>query len=434
MTNIRFLSTTTVQPTESPNESTLRIELTPWDLQLLAVDHIQKGLLFLKPTPSQENKLKGSVIDHLKTSLSRTLDIFYPLAGRLVNAKPMAREILVGNVTTTAGDLLEHGLGWAAWQINEMIASQKAEEIKKGRPLAVRSGVGNKFDGKLTVFPGPEEGSIDFEACLSPETLLAMADDAEKATSSGDANVNAVHPMLPDKVEIFKFMEEWIRSDILTLLKLVEKSWQPQDFLPNPTSYGFVEQVNDLRERTKDIPDEYFVVLVGGMITEEALPTYQALINGTKVFTMKRVAIPHHGQEDGVQKKTSMDAGTKTSPYFFAIYTSFQERANTAKLAMKHGDEKLAQLCGTIAVDEKRHETAYTKIVGKLFELDPNETVIVFADMMRRKILMPAHLMYDGYDENLFDHFANITSRIGVYTAKDYREILEHLVSKWNIN
>jgi acyl-[acyl-carrier-protein] desaturase len=131
--------------------------------------------------------------------------------------------------------------------------------------------------------------------------------------------------------------------------------------------------------------------------------------------------------------------GTRTSPGFFTIYTSFQERAtfishgNTAKLAMKHGDEKLAQICGTIAADEKRHEIAYTKIVGKLFELDPNETVIAFADMMRRKILMPAHLMYDGYDENLFDHFANVASRIGVYTAKDYREILEHLVSKWNI-
>jgi acyl-[acyl-carrier-protein] desaturase len=64
---------------------------------------------------------------------------------------------------------------------------------------------------------------------------------------------------------------------------------------------------------------------------------------------------------------------------FFTIYTSFQERAtfishgNTAKLAMKHGDEKLAQICGTIAADEKRHEIAYTKIVGKLFELDPND-------------------------------------------------------------
>jgi acyl-[acyl-carrier-protein] desaturase len=98
------------------------------------------------------------------------------------------------------------------------------------------------------------------------------------------ANVNAVHPMLLENVEIFKSMEEWVKSDILTLLKPVEKSWQPQDFLPNPTSYGFVEQVNELRKRTKDIPDDYFVVLVGDMITEEALPTYQASINGTQFF------------------------------------------------------------------------------------------------------------------------------------------------------
>ena len=105
-----------------------------------------------------------------------------------------------------------------ASQINEVIASQTAEEVKNyvedwvkapkinnlssltsnalltgssprfnvygndfgwGRPITVRSGVSNKFDGKLTVFPGAEEGSMDFEACLLHETLQAMADDAE---------------------------------------------------------------------------------------------------------------------------------------------------------------------------------------------------------------------------------------------------------------
>ena len=29
------------------------------------------------------------------------------------------------------GNLLEHGLGWVAWQINKVIASQRAEEVKK---------------------------------------------------------------------------------------------------------------------------------------------------------------------------------------------------------------------------------------------------------------------------------------------------------------
>lgn len=94
---------------------------------------------------------------------------------------------------------------------------------------------------------------------------------------------------------------------------------------------------------------------------------------------------------------------------------------------------KLAQICGTIAADEKRHETAYTKIVEKLFEIDPDGTVIAFADMMRKKISMPAHLMYDGCDDNLFENFSAVAQRLGVYTAKDYADILEFLVGRWKV-
>lgn len=32
--------------------------------------------------------------------------------------------------------------------------------------------------------------------------------------------------------------------------------------------------------RTANLPDDYLVVLVGDMITEEALPTYMSMING----------------------------------------------------------------------------------------------------------------------------------------------------------
>ncbi|KAA8547115.1 hypothetical protein F0562_003555 [Nyssa sinensis] len=120
-------------------------------------------------------------------------------------------------VTTKTGELLEHGLGWVAWQMNKMIASQTDDEMRSflkswvenpkltkvvfasnvlvtgssprfnvygtdfgwGKPVAVRSGEANKSDGKMTVFPGAEEGSIDIEACLLPETLNAMGGDAE---------------------------------------------------------------------------------------------------------------------------------------------------------------------------------------------------------------------------------------------------------------
>ncbi|RVW55345.1 hypothetical protein CK203_078406 [Vitis vinifera] len=48
-----------------------------------------------------------------------------------------------------------------------------------GRPIAVRSGGGNKPYGKTTLFQGADEGSIDIEACLFAETFEAMMEDAE---------------------------------------------------------------------------------------------------------------------------------------------------------------------------------------------------------------------------------------------------------------
>lgn len=86
-----------------------------------------------------------------------------------------------------------------------------------------------------------------------------------------------------------------------------------------------------------------------------------------------------------------------------------------------------------IAADEKRHETAYTKITEKLFELDPDGTILALEDMMRKKISMPAHLMYDGVDDNLFEHFSMVAQRLGVYTAKDYADILDFLVARWKV-
>ncbi|CBI21397.3 unnamed protein product, partial [Vitis vinifera] len=116
-------------------------------------------------------------------------------------------------------ELLELGLGHTAWQMNKMISIITEVEATNfcqswvktpkpfsrsnvtignafitsssprfniygtdfgwGRPVAVRSGGGNKFDGTITVFQGAEEGSIDIEAILSPETLEAMMEDVE---------------------------------------------------------------------------------------------------------------------------------------------------------------------------------------------------------------------------------------------------------------
>jgi acyl-[acyl-carrier-protein] desaturase len=292
-------------------------------------------------------------------------------------------------------------------------------------------------------------------------------------TPPKEVHVQVTHSMAPEKIEIFKSLEGWAENNILTYLKPVEKCWQPQDFLPDSTSDGFEEQVKELRARSKEIPDEYFVVLVGDMITEEALPTYQTMLNTLDGVRDETGASPtpwgvwtrawtaeenRHGDllhqylylsgrvdMKQIQKTiqyligSGMDPRTENNPYLGFIYTSFQERAtfishgNTARHAKDYGDLKLAQICGTIAADEKRHETAYTKIVEKLFEIDPDSTILCFADMMRKKIAMPAHLMYDGRDDNLFEHFSAVAQRLEVYTARDYADILEFLVDRWKV-
>jgi len=305
-------------------------------------------------------------------------------------------------------------------------------------------------------------------------TLPPKAKEVEKIKiQPREAHEQVTHSMPPEKIEIFKSLEGWADDNILVHLKTVEKSWQPQDFLPDPSSEGFLDEVRELRERSLELPDDYLVCLVGDMITEEALPTYQTMLNTldgvrdetgaspTSWATWTRMWTAEENRHGDLLNKylylcgrvdmrqvektiqyligSGMDPRTENSPYLGFLYTSFQERAtfishgNTARFAKGYGDLKLAQICGTIAADEKRHETAYTKIVEKLFEIDPDTTMLDFEDMMRKKVSMPAHLMYDGQDNDLFEHFSAVAQRLGVYTARDYADILEFLVKRWNV-
>jgi hypothetical protein len=40
-----------------------------------------------------------------------------------------------------------------------------------------------------------------------------------------------------------------------------------------------------------------------------------------------------------------------------------------------------------------RHAKAYKYFIEKIFEVDPNEAMLAFEDMMRKKIVMPAHFL-----------------------------------------
>ena len=97
------------------------------------------------------------------------------------------------------------------------------------------------------------------------------------------------------------------------------------------------------------------------------------------------------------------------------------------------GDENLNRICASIAGDEARHETFYTRCFGRVLEIDPDVAMLCLRDMLRTVISMPGKLMYDGRDPDLFDHFAVVAQRVGVYTVHDYADIIAHLVKTWDI-
>ncbi|XP_058784747.1 uncharacterized acetyltransferase At3g50280-like [Vicia villosa] len=59
--------------------------LTPWDIAMLSMHYIQKGLLFKKPSPlNNQQDFINNFLDNLKQSISIDFFHFYPLSGHLV--------------------------------------------------------------------------------------------------------------------------------------------------------------------------------------------------------------------------------------------------------------------------------------------------------------------------------------------------------------
>lgn len=278
---------------------------------------------------------------------------------------------------------------------------------------------------------------------------------------------------LGKNMEVIGMLKDFVGKAVDETLLDPDDCWQPTDFLPDLTQDDALDQIKSLRERSAGIPDTVITSLVGNMITEEALPSYQTYFN--LIVNDERDLVSENGwvrwsrawtaeenrHGDLLNKYLYMtgrcdmkaveqtihrliyngfDPNTNQDPYQAIVYTSFQERAtkishvNTGKLADKAGDNNLSRICKTIAGDEARHEKAYKSFMSKIFEIDPNGALAAFDKMMRKQITMPAVLMdKGGSNPNLFIEFSAITQKIGVYTTWDYASIIEHLVSLWKI-
>jgi acyl-[acyl-carrier-protein] desaturase len=53
----------------------------------------------------------------------------------------------------------------------------------------------------------------------------------------------------------------------------------------------------------------------------------------------------------------------------------------------------------------------------KLFEnLDPNGAILTFVYMMKKKIVMPKHLMYDGHNNHPFNDYGLVAQKTWGFT------------------
>jgi acyl-[acyl-carrier-protein] desaturase len=275
------------------------------------------------------------------------------------------------------------------------------------------------------------------------------------------------------RAEVMHFLAQKMDSIIDTFLKNIDTNWQPSDLLPDSSNENFLVDVKELRLECRELPYDYLAVLVGDIITEEALPTYETWLmdmegvgkesgrdGWSKWIRMWTAEENRHGDllnkyvylsgrvnmrqmEVSTQYLIAdgMEIGAARDPYRNFVYTSFQELATnishrrTATLAKQYGNNQLSKICGVIAADEARHAKAYKSFIAKIFEIDASEMMLAFEDMMRKKIVMPAHFLRQQGEKisATFTHFSDAAQRLGVYTTIDYTDILENLINEWDI-
>lgn len=274
------------------------------------------------------------------------------------------------------------------------------------------------------------------------------------------------------RLEVMNHLEKDVDALIEKYLIPIENIWQPTDFLPDSESDGFYDDISEIRALAKELPYDFWVVLVGDMITEEALPTYESwLMDVEGIGQVERNSwskwVRHWTAEENrhgdvlnkylylsgrvnmreIEKTTQyliadgFDIGTDRDPYKNFVYTSFQELATyishnrVSRIAKEKGNKQLAKMCKIISGDEMRHHNAYAEFVERIFSVDPNQMMMAFHYMMKQKIAMPAHFLRESGDKisTAFEEFSNTAQRIGVYTSRDYIDILQKLLVRWDI-
>ncbi len=275
----------------------------------------------------------------------------------------------------------------------------------------------------------------------------------------------------PSRIEVMNHIGQSVEQIASEYLKPIETNWQASELLPLTSDTTFIADLREIQEQAQNHSYDLLAVLVADTITEEALPTYESWLSGLVgvdqvgnngwmkwmrswaaeenrhgdvlnryLFLCGRINMREFEASTQYLIADGFDNGAGSDPYRNFVYTSFQEMATNvshrrvATLAKQDGNVILSKLCGFVAADEARHAQAYKNFVSRILELDPNELMLAFEDMMRKKIAMPSQCLRElGGKLNSFSNFSDAATRLGVYTSMDYVDILRTLLDEWQI-
>ncbi len=235
--------------------------------------------------------------------------------------------------------------------------------------------------------------------------------------------------------------------------------WFPSEFLPAGEKDLDDKMISDLRARARGIPDSARVAITMNLVTEEGLPLFHRLIadclgndniwyRWNKLWTAEE---DRHGNilRDYIRDsrllnfaalekiqfdyiRSGFEPAWTGDPYKVFVYTTCQEKAtqishmNTGKFAAEH-EPLLYAITQKIARDESRHFAFYMSVFKEILERDVNNALDAAASMMP-SLDMPGISMAN------FNEYADVIRRAGIYGLRDYKKIVEQLITTWKID
>lgn len=243
--------------------------------------------------------------------------------------------------------------------------------------------------------------------------------------------------------------------------KSQRKLWFSSDFLPASEKNSETDErvIMDLRERAKTLPDAIRVSLDLNLRTEEGLPHFHRIIatvakydsNFGRWNNLWTAEEDRHGcvLRDYVREARLFDfrsveerqfdyiyAGFNPvwvgrSPYELFVYTTLQEKAtqlshDNTGIAAGNYEPLLQEILKKIKEDEARHYAFYLNLFKKILECDPNEALVAASRIL-------PHIDMPGISSTNFKEYLDVTSRIGIYTLRSYKEVVEGVIHSWGI-